>query len=124
VYLDPVEISVGRRPRKFSTFFELLSFLSLLAFLPCFPWFQKNNHFFSVFKKKQGFWFLKKSGTYDIKPPTTHCPSKMPHTIKCGGKLSGENDKIILNVFFFGKSGKLQTFLFEFGCIFTQFLSP
>jgi len=41
---------------KFSTFFELLSFLSLHAFLPCFPWFQKTA-FFAVFISPQNHHF-------------------------------------------------------------------
>jgi len=36
---------------NFPTFFEALSFLSLLAFSPCFPWFQKAS-FLPFFKKK------------------------------------------------------------------------
>jgi len=54
--------SVGRRLRKICDLFGTLSFLSLLAFLPCFPWFQKNRGFCYVFlKKNKGFGFFKKN---------------------------------------------------------------
>jgi len=46
---------------NFPTFFEPLSFLILLVFLPCFPWFPKKTFFAGLFKKTRVLVLKKKS---------------------------------------------------------------